>query len=402
MSLLELYGEAAKTAVGFFWKAGWAFVLGYWVSAMIQAFVPKGRLTPYMGKADFKSISLATVFGAASSSCSFAALAAARALVLKGAHFVAAVAFMFASTNLVIELGILIIIFLGWQFMAAEFVGGLLLIVISSVLIKLTYPKSWLKAAREYVEEQADEKEEDFNWRKRIRSRAGWNIVGHRFVSDWKMVWEEILIGFTIAGFVAVLVPSSLWEKIFLMGAHGDIPEWLIVLENAAIAPFVAAATFIGSMGNIPLATVLNTNGVLFAGIMGFIYSDLMVPPLVMINAKYYGWRVALYIAAVMFVSIVLTALTIHYSFNMLGITPESSRHVGEVTQFAFDYTFYMNIVFAFVAAVLIWLNKRHNRETNSGMDHEMRDETGIKRIISLLFLAVLLIGLVVSLVTGG
>ena len=402
MSLWELYGEAAKTAVGFFWKAGWAFVLGYWVSAMIQAFVPKGRLTPYMGKADFRSVSLATVFGAASSSCSFAALAAARALVVKGAHFVAAVAFMFASTNLVIELGILIIIFLGWQFLTAELVGGLLLIGISSVLIKLTYPKSWLRAAREYVEEQADGEEEDFNWRQRIRSRAGWNIVGHRFVSDWKMVWEEILIGFTIAGFVAVLVPPSLWEKIFLMGARGDIPEWLIVLENAAVAPFVAAATFIGSMGNIPLATVLNTNGVIFAGIMGFIYSDLMVPPLVMVNAKYYGWRVALYIAAVMFVSIVLTALAIHYSFTVLGITPESNRRVKEVAQFALDYTFYMNVVFALVAAVLVWLNKRHSREAHSGMDHEMHGGLGMTRIIALLFLAVLVIGIVSFFVTSG
>lgn len=402
MSFWELYGEAAKTAVGFFWKAGWAFVLGYWVSAMIQAFVPKGRLTPYMGKADFRSVSLATVFGAASSSCSFAALAATRALVVKGAHFVAAVAFMFASTNLVIELGILITIFLGWQFMAAELVGGLFLIGISSVLIKLTYPKSWLKAAREYVEEQADDEEEDFNWRQRIRSRAGWNIVGLRFVSDWKMVWEEILIGFTIAGFVAVLVPPSLWEKIFLMGAHGDIPEWLIVLENAVVAPFVAAATFIGSMGNIPLATVLNTNGVIFAGIMGFIYSDLMVPPLVMVNAKYYGWRVALYIAAVMFVSIVLTALAVHYSFTVLGIAPESSRRVNEVAQFALDYTFYMNVVFTLVATVLIWLNKRHNREAHSGMDHEMHHGIGMKRIITLLFLAILVIGLVSFFMTSG
>ena len=401
MHVWELYGEAAKTAVGFFWKAGWAFVLGYWVSAMIQAFVPKGRLTPYMGNADFRSVSLATVFGAASSSCSFAALAAARALVLKGAHFVAAVAFMFASTNLVIELGILIIIFLGWQFLAAEIVGGLLLIGISSVLIKLTYPKRWLKTSRKMVEEQADDEPGDFDWRERFRSRAGWNLVGHRFVSDWKMVWEEILIGFTIAGFVAVLVPPSLWERIFLMGARGDIPEWLIVLENAAVAPFVAAATFIGSMGNIPLATVLKTNGVLFAGIIGFIYSDLMVPPLVMINAKYYGGRVALYIAVVMFVSIVVTALVMHYSFAALGMTPESSRRVEDVTHFALDYTFYMNVLFAFLAGWLVWLHKQHCREAQSSMDHEMGEEIGTKRIIALLSLAVLLVGLVVFLVTG-
>jgi len=402
MSFWELYGEAAKTAVGFFWKAGWAFVLGYWVSAMIQTFVPKSRLTRYIGDADLKSVSLATVFGAASSSCSFAALAAARALVLKGAHFVAAVTFMFASTNLVIELGILILIFLGWQFLAAEILGGLLLIGISSVLITLTYPERWLREAREMVEEQAEDEEGDFDWRERMRSREGWNLVGNRFVSDWKMVWEEILIGFSIAGFIAVLVPASVWGSIFLLGASGAVPQWLIVIENAALAPFVAAATFIGSMGNIPLATVLNANGVLFAGIMGFIYSDLMVPPLVMVNAKYYGWRVALYIAAVMFVSIVLTALVMHALFAAAGITPESGRRVDHVAQFAFDYTFYMNLLFVAVAAALIWLQRRYRRETRSGEEHAMGGGIGVKRIIAILFLANLFVGVAVFVVTGG
>jgi len=377
LDVLQLYDEAAKTALGFFWKAGWAFVLGYWVSAMIQAFVPKATLTPYTGNADLKSVSLATAFGAASSSCSFAALAAARALILKGAHFVAAVAFMFASTNLVIELGILIVIFLGWEFLAAELIGGLLLIGISSVLIKLSYPQRWLKQARETVQAQADDEDDEFDWRQRIRSRAGWNLVGQRFVSDWKMVWEEILIGFTIAGFVAVLVPPRAWEALFLLNAQGTFPEWLIVMENAVVAPFVAAATFIGSMGNIPLATVLNTYGVLFAGIMGFIYSDLMVPPLVMINARYYGWRVALYIAAVMFVSIVITALAMHYLFAALGMTPQSNRQFANVTQFAFDYTFYLNLLFAAVAAALVWLQRRHQREAQGGRDHEMHGGTG-------------------------
>ncbi|MEJ2471628.1 MAG: permease, partial [Desulfuromonadales bacterium] len=149
----------------------------------------------------------------------------------------------------------------------------------------------------------------DFDWRERIRSREGWRMVGNKFVMEWQMVWEEILIGFTIAGFMAVFVPDTVWAKIFLIDAAGSVPEWLRAIENALVAPFVAALTFIGSMGNIPLATVLNANGVMFAGIMGFIYSDLMVPPLVAVNAKYYGWRLALYIAGIMFVAIVITAL---------------------------------------------------------------------------------------------
>ncbi len=223
----QAYGEAARTAVGFFWKAGWAFVLGYGISAMIQAFVPKGRLTRALGGQGPRAVSLATVFGAASSSCSFAALAAARSLVVKGASFVAAVAFMFASTNLVIELGILILIFLGWQFLAAEMVGGLVLIVISSLLVRVVLPgvvaqRPPARRARGQVDGGTD----DFDWRQRIRSREGWNLVGHGFVADWAMVWEEIVIGFTVAGFVAVLVPASVWEAIFLTGGDGLPPGW--------------------------------------------------------------------------------------------------------------------------------------------------------------------------------
>lgn len=366
----QLYGEAVMTAFGFFWKAGWAFVFGYFVSSMIQVFVPKGRLTPYMGNPGFKSLSLSTFFGAISSSCSFAALATARSLLLKGAHFIATVAFMFASTNLVIELGILILIFLGWQFLAAEIIGGLLLIAISSLLIRLTFPKKWVEQAKERVEEEEDE-EQDFDWKERIRSAEGWRLVGHKFVMEWQMVWEEILIGFTIAGFVAVFVPDTLWAKIFLMDAASSTPEWLRALENALVAPFVAALTFIGSMGNIPLATVLNANGVLFAGIMGFIYSDLMVPPLVAVNARYYGWRLALYIAGIMYVAITMTALILHFLFLALQITPESARAVQDVAQFKLDYTFWLNLLFIGVTGWLIALHRRHvKKQDMSGMDH--------------------------------
>jgi uncharacterized membrane protein YraQ (UPF0718 family) len=212
MTLTEFwpqYGEATKTALGFFWKAGWAFVLGYTISSMIQAFVPKGKLTRYMGETNLQSLSLATAFGAISSSCSFAALSTARALVQKGANFTAAVAFMFASTNLVIELGILILIFLGWQYLAAELVGGVVLIAISSLLIRLTLPQQWAKAARDRAQ-QGHLESEDFDWRQRIRSREGWYLVGHTFVMEWRMVWQEVLVGFTIAGFIAVLLPDSL------------------------------------------------------------------------------------------------------------------------------------------------------------------------------------------------
>ncbi|MBO6800575.1 MAG: permease [Balneola sp.] len=388
---IQLYGESTKTALGFFWKSGWAFILGYFVSGMIQAFVSKGKMTKYMGDADFKSISLSTLFGSASSSCSFAALAAARSLVKKGAHFVAAVSFMFASTNLVIELGILIMIFLGWQFLAAEIIGGLILIAISSVLIKLTYPKKWIKQTREKLEKN-DGEEEDFNWKERITSKKGWHLVGQKFVNDWKMAWEDILIGFTIAGFVAVMVPADFWSALFLADAT-NIPSWLVTLENAVIAPFVAGATFIGSMGNIPLATVLNENGVMFAGIMGFIYSDLMVPPLVHINAKYYGWKVALYIAGIMFVSIVATALILNSAFSFFGIIPESAKVVQEVTQFKIDHTFWMNIAFTMVTGWLIYLYKQHKKEHGASMDMEMEGGGKIKKTAVTVFILINVVG---------
>lgn len=393
-SFWQLYGEAAKTAVGFFWKSGWAFVFGYFISAIIQAFVPKKKLTRYMGAPNVQSISLATIFGAASSSCSFAALAAARSLVQKGAHFIVAVAFMFASTNLVIELGVLILIFLGWQYLAAELIGGVILIAISSIIIKLAYPKRWVSQALEKVSEEAEE--ESFDWRKRIQSREGWFLVGQKFGDDWSMVWEEILIGFTVAGFVAVLVPASFWSMIFLAHLEETLPAWIIVLENALVAPFVAAATFIGSMGNIPLATVLNANGVLFAGIMGFIYSDLMVPPLVQVNAKYYGWKLALYIAGIMFVSIVLTALILNATFNVAGIIPEGRKAISDITQFKLDYTFWMNLAAVAVVLTMLFFQKRY-RQIGSDQDRDMDHSGGIsiKRLIAYLFAIIILIGLI-------
>lgn len=394
---INSYSQAVLTSFGFFWKALWAFILGYLISAMIQVFVSKPRLTHHMGKDNIKSVGLSTFFGSVSSSCSFAALSAARSLFQKGAHFVSVVAFMFASTNLVIELGILILIFLGWQFLAAEIIGGLLLIIISSILIKFTYPKKWIKDSRQKLEEE-NEEQENFDWKKRIKSARGWHMVAHRFVMEWKMVWQEILIGFTIAGFMAVFIPKDVWAKIFFVDyATGN--SFVIVLENALVAPFIAAATFIGSMGNIPLATVLSANGVVFAGIMGFIYSDLMVPPLVRINAKYYGWKLALYIAGIMYASIVFTAIILHYIFAYFNFLPQSQKVVEEVVQFKFDYSFWLNLVFIILAAGLIFLSSKYKTEK----EHKMQSQKkiiGFKGYLVRGFILILAFGLVLALLS--
>ncbi|NMT62102.1 permease [Marinobacter orientalis] len=398
----QLYGEAAKTALGFFWKAGWAFVMGYAISAMIQVFVPKHRLVRHMGELSLRSTTLATAFGSISSSCSFAALAAARALFAKGAHFILAVAFMFASTNLVIELGILILIFLGWQFLVAEIIGGLVLILISSVLIRSTYPRRWIEQARDKVEGNAPE-EEEFSPLERMRSARGWQMVGNQFVMEWKMVWKEILIGFTVAGFMKVFVPEAFWKALFLQGYQDTLPELLIVLENAIVGPFVAALTFIGSMGNIPLATVLAGSGVTFAGVMAFIYSDLMVPPLVRVNAKYYGWRVALYIAGIMFVSIVATALILHFGFAALGLTPDAVQSAVMSEQFAIDYTFFLNIAFVALAGGMIFLHRRYQAGgEHSHHDHDHGGGFSFQDWVVLVFITGVVLGMIAFAVTGG
>ena len=271
---------------------------------------------------------------------------------------------------LVIELGILILIFLGWQFLAAEILGGLVLIILSTILIRLTYPKRWIKQARDRANREFDETE-DFDWKQRVTSQEGWQIVGTKFVMEWKMVWKEILVGFTVAGFVAVFVPDEAWQTLFLVNQDpNSVGQWWLVLENALVAPFVAALTFIGSMGNIPLATVLNNSGVLFAGIMSFIYSDLIVPPLVRVNSKYYGWVPALYVAAIMYISMVITGVLLYITFAASGILPESGRVVSDVTQFKIDYTFWLNLIFLAVAGGLIWLHRQHQNSHQGQISH--------------------------------
>jgi uncharacterized protein len=387
--LLDLIGESAKTSLGYFWKSGWAFVLGYLISSMIQAFVQKDKMVKYMGNASLKSVGLSSLFGAISSSCSFAALAAGRNLFKKGAHFITTLAFLFASTNLVIELGILIYIFLGWQFVVAEMIGGIALILITWLLVKFTFPKKLVEEAREHVEDE-DEESEEFDWKEKIRSREGWLQVGHEFVMNWKMVWKEITIGFTIAGMMATFVSEDTWKSFFLAD-HPD--SFLKVLENALIGPLVAMLTFIGSMGNIPISTILASSGVAFAGIMAFIYSDLVVPPIIAVHKKYYGLKTALYIAGVFYVSIILTALGMHYGFTAMGFLPEEAKQVMNEDPFKIDYTFWLNIVFVVVAGVSIYLNKLFKESDAHSHMMMMEGDSKFKTIVTYLCLLYLIVG---------
>ena len=304
-NFLKLWGEAAYTTTGFFWMALWAFVLGYVVSSLIQIFVTEKKMQQTMGDGGAKSILLGTFFGFISSSCSFAALATSKSLFQKGASFVSSIAFLLASTNLVIELGIIISIFLGWQFVVGEYVGGLLLILGSWLLISLIKPKKLIEKARQNLD-QAKEDQDDNNssFSEKVKSPENWAKVGKQYGMEWKMVWKDVTVGFTIAGIVAAFVPDSFFQTLFINTGEGQSSfGFFTLLEHVLVGPIAAFLTFIGSMGNIPLAALLFGKGVSFAGVMAFIFSDLVVFPVLRINAKYYGWKMSFFILFLLYFS---------------------------------------------------------------------------------------------------
>ena len=356
---LEQWGEAANTTLGFFWMAVWAFALGYLISSMIQVFVTEKKMQNAMGKDQRKAVLLGTFFGFISSSCSFAALASTKSLFKKGASFVASIAFLLASTNLVIELGIIISIFLGWQFVVGEYVGGILLILISWLLIRLINPKKLIQKARKNLSEK-DEDDDDSSksWKKKIKSEESWAKVAKQYGMEWKMVWKDVTVGFTIAGIVAAFVPDSFFETLFINTGNGNTDfGFFTILEHIIVGPVTAFLTFIGSMGNIPLAALLFGKGVSFAGVMAFIFSDLVVFPVLRINAKYYGWKMSLFILFLLFTALVGTSLALHYGFELFNIIPDASQvNIQEQEFFKIDYTFFLNLAFIAVSGYLIYL----------------------------------------------
>jgi len=363
-NFLETYAQAATTTLGLFWMAFWAFGLGYLISSMIQVFVTRERMKKSMGEAGSKSVALGTFFGFISSSCSFAALATTRSLFTKGASLIPSLAFLLASTNLVIELGIIIAVFLSWQFVVGEYLGGLLLILLMWLVVKITLPKSLEKKAREHArQEEGDAETSDVpDWKKLIRSKEGWGKVAHRYVMEWKMVWKDVTVGFTVAGIIAAFVPQSFFQTLFI-GSGSDDPAFWQILMQTIIGPLAAFFTFIGSMGNIPLAAVLFGNGVAFAGIMAFIFSDLVVFPVLRIQAKYYGWKMAAYILGVFLAILVSAALIMHYGFAAFDLLPDPStaKSVTEREFFKVDYTLFLNAVFGFLSLTLLgWSVKKH------------------------------------------
>jgi hypothetical protein len=369
---LHLWGEAAYTTLGFFWMALWAFVLGYVVSSMIQVFVTQERMQQAMGEAGAKSVGLGTFFGFISSSCSFAALATTKSLIKKGAGLIPALAFLLASTNLVIELGIVVAVFLSWQFVVGEYIGGLLLIGIMWGFVRLTYPDGLMQWVRERLDKGGVEDDDEIpDWRRLIRTRKGWQRVAKRYFMEWSMVWKDVTVGFTVAGIIAVFVPTSFFQTLFIgAGQDGGVGTWALI-EHVLVGPVAAFFTFIGSMGNIPLAAVLYGNGVSFAGVMAFIFSDLVVFPVLRINAAYYGWKMSLYIALTLLVALVGAALLMHGGLAISGLLPTGGGpSIIDRTFFSVNYTFVLNLVFLAMTGALVYLGLSGQASEDEGHDH--------------------------------
>jgi uncharacterized membrane protein YraQ (UPF0718 family) len=322
MSLLDTIWHGISNAFLMAWSVWWALVLGFTISGMVQAWTPRGRIERALGGGGFGSVALASGFGAASSSCSYAAVAIAKALFAQGASAASALAFQFASTNLVIELGIVMWVLIGWQFTLAELLGGLIMIVLMTLLLRLFVSPRSETEAREHANgidagHRHHSAGEAMPLRRRMTSVAAWSDVAHNFRNDWAMLYKEILLGFLLAGFVSLL-GNDFFNGLFLV--HG--PASLRLVENVLVGPLIAVLSFVCSVGNIPLAAVLWSGGIGFAGVIAFIFADLIVLPIVAIYRKYYGTRFALRIVALMLVTMVIAALAVTGIFSAAGLLP--------------------------------------------------------------------------------
>jgi uncharacterized membrane protein YraQ (UPF0718 family)/YHS domain-containing protein len=354
-------GDGLWNAVLMAWEVWWALVLGFAISAIVQAWVPRERIERALSGDGAKPIARATGLGAASSSCSYAAIAIAKSLFQKGASVGSALAFQFASTNLVWELGLVLWVLIGWQFTLAEYLGGIVMIVLMWAMLRLFVSRESERAAREHAR-QADAGHqhravgtEGLTWRQRITSTDAWSDVAHNFRGDWTMLWKEITIGFLLAGFIALL-GDDFFNGLFL----DDAPAAIQTLWGALIGPVIAMLSFVCSVGNVPLAAVLWSGGLSFAGVMAFIYADLIVLPIVFAYRKYYGTGFALRITALMYVTMVLAALAVDVVFSAAGLIPDTRPSTDDVFgSIELDYKFVLNVLAAVVFVALMGLTIR-------------------------------------------
>lgn len=355
--------QAGMLAFGMAWQVGWSLVLGFAISALLQTLVSKDGMQKVLGRNGVKEITLATLAGAASSSCSYASAAISRTLFKRGAALVPSLAFLFASTNLVIELGVVLLLLMGWQFMAGEWIGGIVLIAVLALIVKLTYPAKLVEEARKFPEagghahDHGDMAEAAGSLWQKLGRWQTWIHASHSFVMDWKMLWKDIVLGFVIAGALGAFVPDGLWQALFVKGAS----PWIQVPANALLGPIVAMLSFVCSIGNVPLAAILWGSGVSFGGVLAFLFADLIVLPLLDVYRRTYGWKMAAYIGGVFYATMVIAALIMDLAFNGLGWIPAHNPHaVAAMEHVSINYTFWLNILFGLVAVGAVILAKRN------------------------------------------
>ena len=353
--------DALSFAFGMFWEILWALILGFALSGAVQAVVSKEEMGRALPDDSPRSLALATGLGAASSSCSYAAVALARSLFRKGADFTAAVAFQFASTNLVIELGIIIALVLGWQFTLGEFVGGPLMIVLVAIVFRLFLTKRLVDDARAHADRgvlgrMEGHAEMDMSvhgqesvWR-RLRSPAGFTSTANYFVMDWAAVWVDIAAGLLIAGALTAWVPDSWWQAIFFTDHPAFAKVW-----GPLVGPLIAIVSFVCSIGNVPLAAVLWNGGISFGGVLAFIFADLIVLPILDIYRKYYGRRMAWFLLATFYGTMAAAGLIVEFLFQGLGLVPTERNAKVVEASVTWNYTTALNILFLLLAAALVW-----------------------------------------------
>ncbi|HEX5146922.1 MAG TPA: permease [Conexibacter sp.] len=364
-------GEGLAHAGLMAWEVWWALVLGFAISAIVQAWVPRERIQAALAGEGLSPVARATGLGAASSSCSYAAIAIARSLFAKGASVAAALAFQFASTNLVWELGLVLWVLLGWQFTLGEYVGGIVMIGLMWALLRLFVSRAVERGAREHVaaaehagghgahchhhDHEQGAPAAQPGWREQARSLDAWADVARNFRADWLMLWKEIALGFVLAGFVSLL-GQDVFNGLFL---H-DAPAGVRTVWAALIGPLIAVASFVCSIGNVPLAAVLWAGGIPFAGVMAFIFADLIVLPIVLAYRKYYGAAFALRITALMFVTMALAAIAVDVLFGALGLIPSERPSQGDVFgAIEPNYKLVLNALATVAFAALLALTRR-------------------------------------------
>jgi uncharacterized membrane protein YraQ (UPF0718 family) len=359
MTIINGLVHALFTSFSMLWEILWPLILGFALSGVVQAVVPHRAMVKALGGDSPKNLTLATLFGIASSSCSYAAVALARSIFQKGASFTSSMAFELASTNLVIELGIILIVLMGWQFAAAEFLGGILMVILMALLFRFTLTPRLVQTARAQAEKGLMGKMEGHaamdmsvsggSFLQKLLSGKGLTAVSHYFVMDWASVWVDIVLGLLIAGALAAWVPDSFWRVFFL----SNNPT-LARIEGPLVGPLVAMISFVCSVGNVPLAAVLWKGGISFGGVVSFIFADLIILPILDIYRKYYGWKVMGYILLIFYLTMAAAGYIVDFLFEALGIIPQN-RNIAAITEgIQWNYTTVLNIIFLVLAAALV------------------------------------------------